>query len=98
METLVATVLTVVIFMISSMLLNNIFSNSMRGKSHYITERLHRLKYQYQNKSLKIPYYEDSGDWEFSVVKENEDDIELVVFKAENQKIQKSFTRSIIGD
>ena len=98
METLVATVLIVIIFMISSMLLNNIFSNSIKGKDHHITERLQQLKYEYKNKKLKLPYYENVEEWEFSINAELKEGIDVVVFKAENSSADKSITKIVVDE
>jgi len=98
METLVATVLIVIIFMISSMLLNNIFSNSIKGKSHFVTERLHQLKYKFRNENLKLPHYENVNEWEFSIHPEMKEGINVLIFKAENSFTQKSITRIIVDE
>ncbi len=98
METLVATVLIVIIFMISSMLLNTIFLNSIKGKNHDITERLYQLRYEYAHESFDLPYYEDLGDWEFSIVKELNEGVGIIVFKAENSVTKKSCSKKLVDE
>ncbi|AUP79699.1 hypothetical protein [Flavivirga eckloniae] len=68
METLVATVLIVIVFMISSMILNNIFSNSIKSNTREIDAYLNELEYLYKNEKLKLPYYDDLGDWKISII------------------------------
>lgn len=98
METLVATVLIVIIFMISSLLLNSMFSNSIQGRSQHITERLHQLKYEYNTTNSKTPYYEEIDDWELSIEAGNEEGINVVIFKAENQKDKKEITTRLVNE
>ncbi|PRX57189.1 hypothetical protein [Flagellimonas meridianipacifica] len=67
METLVATVLIVLVFMASSMILNNLFANSMRQDQNNIRQELLHLQYNYQNGLLEIPYQTRRGDWTIEV-------------------------------
>nr|WP_286942904.1 hypothetical protein [Allomuricauda sp.] len=67
METLVATVLIVVIFMVSSMVLNNLFATSIALNENRVRQELMRLQYRHQNKQLKLPYYAELEDWEVQV-------------------------------
>ncbi len=96
METLVATVLIVVIFMISSMLLNNMFSNSLKGRDDQMEEQLNQLVYEYGHGNLGLPYYEEMGDWVFSVTTLNQNGTETVRFEATNQLSQKTMGKSIV--
>ena len=96
METLVATVLIVVIFMISSMLLNNLFSNSLKGSDHQMEEQLNQLVYAYGHGKLGLPYYEEMGDWVFSVTTLNQNGTETVRFEVTHQLSQKTIGKSII--
>lgn len=98
METLVATVLIVIIFMISSTLLNTIFLNSIKSKSHHITERLYQLEYEYAHENFDLPYFEDLGDWEFSIVKELNEGVGVIVFKAENPTTNKSWSKKLVDE
>jgi len=63
METLVATVLIVVVFMISSMILNNVFSNTVTSDKRAIDTRLNELTYLASHDKLKVPYQEDFKAW-----------------------------------
>ncbi len=94
METLVATVLIVIIFTVSSLLLNAMLSNNLKGRDHHITERLNQLYYKYQHQSLMLPYFESSEGWEFSVTTEIREGILLVILKAENPLINKSYSKT----
>ncbi len=63
METLVATVLIVLIFMIASMLMNAIFSASIKGNNQQLTEHLNQLEYAQKNGLITVPYTEEWGNW-----------------------------------
>ena len=67
METMVATVLIVVLFMMSSLLLNTIFASSVTGNNQQLTTHLQELEYQYKNGTLSIPYYEELNDWDIEL-------------------------------
>ena len=69
METLVATVLIVVVFMASSMILNNLFANSITFNENEVRQEVLRLQYQQQNSLLPLPYQSEVGDWHLSVTK-----------------------------
>ena len=51
METLVASVLIVVVFMISSMILNNLFSNTIKSNTRAIEAHINELQYLYINEN-----------------------------------------------
>lgn len=70
METLVATVLIVVIFMVTSLILNNLFAGMVKGNTREIETRLDKLEYKLKNNTLKLPYSETFGAWDISVAVE----------------------------
>ena len=92
-----ATVLIVVIFMVSSMLLNNLLDGNIRQNTEMAQERLHALEYQYKNKGLQLPYYEDFESWEITISMEKRKGMALVVLEAENPKTKKVVT-SYVAD
>ncbi|MEM9143558.1 MAG: hypothetical protein AAGA86_11265 [Bacteroidota bacterium] len=67
METLVATVLIVIIFMVSSMVLNNLLKGKGHDRREALRERIHVLEYQYKNGALVLPYWEDFGPWQITI-------------------------------
>ncbi len=95
METLVATVLIVVIFMVSSMVLNNMVAGKVKHNTEVAGERLNALEYQFKNNGLALPYYEDFGSWEIRVVKEKIENTFIVVLEAENPHTNKVVTNYI---
>lgn len=98
METLVATVLIVVIFMVSSMVLNNLLSGNIRQNTEIAQERLHVLEYQYKNNGLTIPYYEDFESWEISISINEKNGWSVVTLEAENPQTKKIVTSYITSE
>lgn len=95
METLVATVLIVIVFMVASMVMNSMLSGNVRQHTERAEERLHLLEYQYKNQGLKLPYYEDFEAWEISITEQQLGNRILVQLEAENPGTQKTIVTYI---
>lgn len=95
METLVATVLIVIVFMIASMVLNSMLSGNMRQHTELAEERLHALEYQYRNEGIALPYFEDFQSWEISMTQQRMGERVVVVMEAENPGTQKTIVNYI---
>ena len=70
METLVATVLIVIVFMTASLLVNNLFIQSISMNTHDIENFLFELEYELKNETIDLPYSETYKGWEITVNKE----------------------------
>lgn len=95
METLVATVLIVIVFMIASMVLNSMVSGNMGQHTELAEERLHALEYQYKNQGIRLPYYEDYESWEISITQQQIGNSMLVLLEAENPMTKKTVVNYI---
>lgn len=84
METLVATVLIVAIFMIASMVLNNIFSSSIKNSTRAIDTQLYELQYLYDNDKLHLPFLESFGEWQIRIGEFQEKNETKIEFEAVN--------------
>lgn len=93
METLIATVLIMVIFMTASLILNNVFSNSMKSNSRAIDAKLNELEYLYRSDKLQIPHRDDYEDWSISILKDSAP--KMVTIEASNAKTKKTVERQI---
>lgn len=71
METLVATVLIVVLFMVASLVLNNLFINTITKSDQQVRQELLALQYQFRNAKLELPYTEEMGAWRMEVSNTN---------------------------
>lgn len=95
METLVATVLIVVIFMISSLVLNNIITTNIRQNTEKIEERMNRLEYELKNHAIQLPHHEDFDAWEISMFN-NSNKKSQVFLEAINTKTNMTLTKSVL--
>ncbi|SFJ00131.1 PulJ/GspJ family protein [Olleya namhaensis] len=93
METLVATVLIVVVFIMASMVLNTIFSSSIKNNTRAIKAQLNQLQYLKLNDKLELPYQESLGDWSISVEKYIENNQTIIEFEATNINTNKTIER-----
>ncbi|MEX0313718.1 MAG: hypothetical protein AB3N18_06040 [Allomuricauda sp.] len=72
METMVATVLIVVIFMLSSLILNNLFATQIRGNLQPVRTHLDTVEYLYSHEKLTSPYYGEWEGWSISIESQND--------------------------
>lgn len=96
METLVATVLIVVVFMISSMILNNLFYNTIKNDTRAIETHLNELQYLYRHDKLILPYHDDFKAWKVSIASLKENGKIFIVYEAVNRNTTKTLERKII--
>lgn len=94
METLVASVLIVLVFMISSMILNNMFSNSIKNNTRDIDAHLNELQYLYKSEKLTAPYQDDYKDWQITIETIKENGSKSVLFEALDSNTNKNITKT----
>lgn len=95
METLVASVLTVIVFMIASMILNNLFSNTIKSNTRHIDAHLNELIYMYKNGKLSTPYYDDFNAWEIEIELLKEQQEQKVLFEATQRETHQTISKQI---
>ncbi len=95
-ETLVATVIIVLIFGVTSLTLNNIFSNAIRNNTSEINTQLNYLQYQYLNNQIQLPYADTFKDWDITIQKTRTININYISFEATHLKYQKTVTKNNI--
>ena len=93
METLVATVLIMVIFMVASMILNNLFFNTIKNNTRAITAKLNEIEYLYINKKIELPYNDDYKNWMISIEQISNSD--FINIKATNEITKKIIEKEI---
>ncbi len=89
METLVASVLIVIVFMLASMILNNIFSNTIKGNTKAIEAHLNELQYLQLHNQLQLPYSDTFQKWDITIERYLENEnlfIEYHAIDKENKK------------
>nr|WP_299339482.1 hypothetical protein [Allomuricauda sp.] len=68
METMVATVLIVIIFMIASLGMNSLMAARVKSNLTEIKEHVQQLEYAYIHKKVELPYYEEWEGWEIALI------------------------------
>mgnify|MGYP006205788141 CR=1 FL=1 len=68
-ETLIATVLIVIVFLLSAMIINSIFFNTFHQKKDIVVNRLDELEYNCINNSIRLPYQEEYENWTIQIDK-----------------------------
>lgn len=96
METLVATVLIVVIFVMASLILNTLLRSAVVNETSRVETRLIELEYFVIQNQIELPYQEEFQDWLISIsrVDKNQDNFEII---AEQITSEKTVTRLIRG-
>lgn len=97
-ETIVASVLVVIIFMIASLVLNNLVLNTFSQNLHPIETRLNELEYELQNDLIKIPYEENYKGWDIVIQIQKTESKENLLILATNHQNAKEVTRERIYD
>ncbi|UOB17898.1 hypothetical protein [Abyssalbus ytuae] len=96
METLVASVLIVVIFMVASLILNNLFSNSIKFNTQKIENELNAIEYAVITKQLKLPYRDDYENWQISSSESKANGMNIVLLEAKNKNNGKFIKKTIV--
>lgn len=97
METLVATVLLIVIFTVSSLTVNHLFGNSMLYDTRAAVTQLHELEYRYRSGQLSLPYTETFNDWNIAVSSAVQHNTVCVTLNATHAQTQKIITQTIVA-
>lgn len=98
METLVASVLIVIVFMITSMILNNLFSNSIKTNTRDIEAHINELQYLYKSEKLTIPYFDDFKNWNIKIHVVKEQNVSKVLLQASNIETQQDYLKEIYAN
>ncbi len=72
LETLVATIIIILIFMISGLVINNLMKNATDNRHDTITTEMERLGYFALHGKISLPYKQHHQTWEININAENE--------------------------
>ena len=95
-ETLVASVIIVIIFTIASLTLNNISQGLVKKDTSAIDNHLTRLMYLHKNNKIEIPYQEDIEEWEINIRSELINNISYFIVDATNNQTKKKIQKTYI--
>ena len=98
METMVATVLIVVLFMMASLIINSLMAVSSKSNLTPIKEHINSLEYGFHNQSLPLPYYEDWSGWEITGEMTLVNGIHQINISALNQETQQNVNATLLVD
>ena len=86
METLVATVLIVLVFMISTFLLNSLFNSTVKQNTDAVKTHITELRYLSEHNKIAIPYNDEFENWYISVERDNKQ----LIFEASHKETKKT--------
>lgn len=95
-ETLVASVIIIVVFTITSLTLNNVFRSTIKSDTQAINMHLNKLMYLYQRDKIDIKYREDFDDWHIAFSQQTEKNISIVVVEAVQVRTKKTISKKLI--
>lgn len=95
-ETLVASVIIVIIFSIASLTLNNMFRTNILSDTTGIENHFNKLIYLYKNHKISAPFYDNYKGWELSLSLDN-NEIIVMAEKHIGENI-KTYKKSFIDD
>lgn len=93
-ETLTASVLIVLVFMMASLTLNTIFTGTIKRDTSGIQARIQELYYLELHDKITLPYQEDYKNWEISIA-EHENRI-TIAYRKEGKEQQLRYTAKIV--
>ena len=94
-ETIVATVLILILFVISSLMINNIFRNNFLSNTDDVERRLITLEYQLQNHQIDIPYNETYENWEIMLERQAESKDGVILMNAHKKGTKKAIEKTV---
>ena len=98
METLVSSVLIIIVFMIASMILNNLFSSAIKNNTQAVETKINELHYLFLKGAITLPYSDNFEKWSISVQKITNQGEKLIEFEAFNVDNKKRLTKVINED
>ncbi len=96
METMVATVLIIIVFMLASTIMNNIFRATVQHSPQMVLERTQQLEYQLARGSIQLPYFEAWETWEIEISNQKNGTANEVILKVSEIDSGKQITSRIL--
>lgn len=87
LETMTASVIIVIVFMVASFSFNNVFLNTIKSNTTTLYSRLDEIKYLTENENIALPFYEEKQYWIITGEKKQEG----VYFKISNLRNNRNF-------
>lgn len=81
METLVATSIIIIVFVVASLVLNNTFKNLAQKDSFSIENRMEELRYLVEQEQLNVPYQENFNREMIELFKEIDSGVSFLIIE-----------------
>ena len=81
-ETLVSSGIILIVFVIGSMTINNIFQSSIKNNDDAFRSRINELQYLSLHHKIKFPFFEDTDLWDITIEKKET----TIILKGVNKK------------
>lgn len=98
METMVATVLIVIIFMVASLIMNSLMVAQSKASVQQITDHIKSLEYKYVNGKLQIPNAETWENWEIELNTIKKEGIQVIEIKAKQEISKKQIVTYLVAN
>lgn len=86
-ETMVASVIIVIVFLIASLSLNNIFRGTINSDDSALSNRINELTYFVKNEKVKVPFYEETPLWDIDIEKRGEETVFGILNKKNGEEL-----------
>jgi len=96
METLVATSIILIVFVVASLILMNTFTSVADRDTFSIENRLDKLQYLVKHEKVTLPYSETFGIYEVSIETTKEEALEYIIYTAKKQEKEKPLIKKQI--
>ena len=98
METMVATTIILVVFVIASFILNTTYRGVVQHNTFALENRLEQLYYLYQHKQLELPHDETFNTTEISIIREEVNGVSYIAFEAKKKEATKAVIRYYVDE
>jgi predicted PurR-regulated permease PerM len=98
LEALVSTILIVIIFLVASLVVNNLLMNSFKNSTHSIEVEISELEYKIHNKVENFPYAENYNGWDISISEKVDENKKWIVITAENKTLDKQIRKTFLNE
>ncbi len=93
-ETLVASAIILVVFVMGSISISNIFMGTLKNDTHDFDHRVSELEYLTMHKKLALPFFEDTDLWDISIESKGE----TMVLNGLDKESEKTVEKKLIDE
>ncbi|MDG2194283.1 MAG: hypothetical protein P8K77_05420 [Polaribacter sp.] len=95
-ETIVATILILIVFVITTASLNNILKNTLKRDTTAVEGMLNEFIYTYRYQKTQLPTTLEQGDWIIEIQHKKVENVEMVFIEATHKESKKKISKKII--